>query len=277
MTPKKAKNLILENPYVLDHTVVISVDEIEKIIDSVPHILTFEELIAAAKRRFPQYGHKYWVEIDNSISFSKKRKHASQRSTGVKAPRRLAFIGMLLMIVLFFAFVPVGRTMAMRMYGYIVDIFENTLDIKPIDPPKTSSSAEEGEQVISQRIRYSNPEDFTQKTGYIPFVPNGDAFELVEIWGEYDPDLGQYVMSVYKDPQGFSIWISEEWFTGQSMGSGTDAEEYTLIPIRDGYILYSSISETDGYFGGTAAMQDSILFVGAEKGVDLNQLMNALR
>lgn len=274
MRNRRTKKMLQEYPQLLDNSVVLSPVEVEKIIASADYILSFEELIERAKTRFPQFGLEYWKEIDIAIHTKKHSKN--KELTHNRNTYRIALASIAIVIILFFTCIPVGRTMAKTAYSYIINVFENSLTIVPENPGEKESDLipqNEG----TPRTTYSSINQFTEETGYIPLALREDWIVLDEIWGEYIPEFGQIVVITYSDSFGKKLTVSQTWFNSIQAYVETDGNEFKAIKLSNDCILYSSISPITGGWDGTMVLDNSIISFGAEKGIDYNKLIAALK
>lgn len=273
MRIRRTKKILQKHPQLLDNSIVLSSFQVEQIIESADYVLSFEELIKSAKIRFPQFGLECWKEIDVAIQRHKKIDKGHEQ---IRITYRIAIASIAIMIILFFTCIPVGRTMAKAAYSYIINVFENSLTIVPED------SGEKESELISQnegtpRTTYSSIKQFAEETGYIPLVLREDWIVLDEIWGEYIPEFGQIVVITYSDSFGKKLTVSQTWFNSIQAYVETDGNEFKAIKLSNDCILYSSISPITGGWDGTMVLDNSIISFGAEKGIDYNKLIAALK
>ena len=126
LTDRKLKAYIREHPYLLDDSFIMSTSEAQAIIDAAEHVLSFEEMIESAKKRFPQYSAEQWIEFDRSIA---KRKGSLLHKQACEKHRqqygrhyKVAIASFIAGVIVFFTLIPAGRALAQEIYHYIIQV-----------------------------------------------------------------------------------------------------------------------------------------------------------
>jgi len=104
-----------------------------------------------------------------------------------------------------------------------------------------------------------------------------DWLELKTIYSITDEDIGVMLMTEYQTSDALAVNMIQEW--GSEVNSSTHVKGATFQKaiIMDGKELYHVIDPIDGTFSGTAVLDDSLLDIGAEKGVDVEALIDLLK
>lgn len=273
MRNRRIKKTLQEHPQLLDNSIVLSSSEVEKIIASSEYILSFEELIARAKMCFPQFGSGCWKEIDIAIQTQKKTAESARKQFRLNYRKALASIA--LIIILFFTCIPAGRTLAQAVYNYIVNVFDSSMTIEPEDSQHEATELSP-QSTTSPKITYSSIEQFSEQTGYAPVQFNVDWLRIDKIWGEYTSGYGQFVSTTYVDKNGNIVCVDQEWFQGNGYSVETEADEFNTLILDNGYTLYTSISPIDSTWDGIMVLDDSILTIAAEAGINYDKLVDEL-
>lgn len=280
MTNRKLTSYLREHPYLLDDSFVMTTSAAQAVIDAAEHVLSFEEMIAGAKSRFPQYTAQQWAEFDRSIALGKKPRPQSKKRQRRRGQYRRhywsAIAGLIVAIVIFLTLIPTGRSLAKAAFDYIFSVIGNQAEITQ-QSFNTAGDPGSNSQTSFDRAELSNMEEFESKTGLTPFLLNADWLKIVRIEDDYDADFGYTLWTYYQDREGNSIRLSQEWFTGQKMYVQTSDDAFKSVKIRNNFVLYYGVDPEDGQFGGVVMLGDSFLFIGADREISLEDVFDALR
>lgn len=105
MTNRKLKAYLREHPELLDDYFVLSAGEAQAMLQAEGQVMTFEALIARAKRDNPQYSATQWADYDRCIARAKKRVAIKQKQERhIVLPHRtfrVALAGALVLLLVF--------------------------------------------------------------------------------------------------------------------------------------------------------------------------------
>ncbi len=210
--------------------------------------------------------------------------------------RRLALGSLILALALaFFTLVPAGRAIAEGIFEYVISVFDKQLEIEQAD-----------EKALYEERGYDVPEELTPEQiaeyGYdadgnlimekepvyydsvseFEAVYRLDAFELVsdaltckEVI-EYNHIMtGKTLRSHYLTVDDLHVNVIEKWYKGdgQSVSFRGEIKERTVL---DGRTMQYAIDTENGSFDGFVLLDNSILVIYADAGVDLDLIWSLL-
>lgn len=214
----------------------------------------------------------------------------------IKKRRRTALASVILALVLaFFTLVPAGRAIAEGIFNYVVTIIENQLHIEQAD-----------EKALYEQRGYDEPDAITQEQiaeyGYdkdgnlimekepiyydsvaaFDTANNLDAFKLssdqlktVEVIENNNIVTGKSLRTNYLANDGLSVTTIEKWYKGDGQTTAFRGE-IKQKTVLDGKTMQYAIDTETGSFDGYVLLDDSILAIYADKGVDLDLIWNLL-
>lgn len=210
--------------------------------------------------------------------------------------RRLAISSIILVLILgFFTLVPAGRAIAEGIFNYVIAVFDKRLEIDQAD-----------EKALYEQRGYDEPEALTQEQiaeyGYdedgnlimekepvnydsvaaFEFASGLDAFELVssqltcvEVVENNNIFTGKSLRTSYRTADDLSINVIEKWYKGdgQSVSFSGEIKQKTVL---DGRTMQYAIDTQSGVFDGVVLLDNSILVIYADAGVDVDLIWDLL-
>ena len=210
--------------------------------------------------------------------------------------RRLAISSIILVLILgFFTLVPAGRAIAEGIFNYVIAVFDKRLEIDQAD-----------EKALYEQRGYDEPEALTQEQiaeyGYdkdgnlimekepvnydsvaaFESASGLDAFELVssqltcvEVVENNNIFTGKSLRTSYRTADDLSINVIEKWYKGdgQSVSFSGEIKQKTVL---DGRTMQYAIDTQSGVFDGVVLLDNSILVIYADAGVDTDLIWELL-
>ena len=226
---------------------------------------------------------------DTIQSLKKQLSHQSSATFfRVPAIRRIGIIAIaLILIVVFFAATPIGRSIAENVYRHFAAFIDKgTLVIHPSDrepeivvinneddvlpvPEGEADYVEQDESDDTADYVYLNSfDEFTEAMGKTPFVLPLPVTELFYVYDDFLDYLDLY--AAYEVPNGkivtFQIWCEEDLFATTSTGF----KAYD----PDGTLFYSI--EEDGSIACVKILEDSVLTVSSQSTYSLEDVIGLL-
>ena len=210
---------------------------------------------------------------------------------------RLALGSLILALALaFFTLVPAGRAIAERIFNYVITVFDKQLEIDQaeekalyeerggFDVPEVipdEKLAEYGYDEDGNLIMEQEPVYYDSVAAF-EAVYNLDAFELVsdqlncvEVIENNNIMHGKSLRSNYLTKDHLNVHLLEMWYEGD----GTTINfrgEIQKKTILDGRTMEYAIDPADGTFDGFVLLENSILWIYADQGVDLDLIWSLL-
>ncbi len=208
--------------------------------------------------------------------------------------RRLAFAALVLAIaVAFFTLVPAGRAIASGIFDYVIGLSGGQLKIWQAEQKRfyeehgyvtagsspaelqAAAGADAEEELESDPVYYESIAAFEETYALNAFSLESDRLELVEVYETNFPYTGKELRSTYRTAEGKALVVQQEWFGGTSQSYGTNSS-FQQRQVLDGRTMYYAIDKVDGVFDGIVLLDDSILWIAAEAGVDLDLVWQLL-
>lgn len=283
MTERKFKRILNSKPYLMDGLFVRSRYDAQQM--ALASMLTIEQVLQPIRRNL-DISESSWARID--LAFKSEQCRSNYRATikewfdelgrGIKAHRRIiAVAAAVVLVIAFFTLIPRGRTLAKGAFDYFANVIENHIKIEPtsqapvypgyiaddnIDPDETVN--EYGEIIIE----YDDFESFTDELGLNPIRLTSADFTRTGITLTKYAATGLSLTSLYTSSSG-DIVITQEWLLDGSMSFHSNSDSWESIKILDGIEMLYAIDKVDGVFDGIAILKDSVLWVSAQKSVDI--------
>ena len=286
---RKQKKILLDHPYFDCHSdAIISRKEAERIYNS--GFPTFKEMIDGAKERFDMPTNA-WHHFDEAISSRATNHRGEIEINFFTAHKRLAVALMIILIVVsFFTLVPFGRALAADFFNLIMRVIDGRIEIASEYPDYEKYEYVNliAEQYIQDNkddsdyleentpIFYPDIEAFISKTGFTPITITADWLECQTIQSYEDEEQGLTLTVQYMTSEDLLIVVTQRWDTKQNMSTQVDHTSYRSAKIHGNIDLLYAIDPIDSSFNGTAILDDSLLIIGAEKGVDTKELLKIL-
>lgn len=284
------KKILLDHPYFdCNPDFVLSRDEADRIFSS--GFPSFEEMIEGAKKRF-DLPLEAWSDYDKAIAARSAKSQREIRYSFFAGHRKLAIaLVVILLVISFFTLIPFGRALAYDFFNMIMRVIEGRIEISSENPDydkyeyvnltaeQYNKDNEGGSDLPDENIPvfYPDIEDFVSKTGYIPVTISADWLKCQMIQSYYSEVQGLTLTIQYSTSEGLLVVVSQRWDTGQDIVFKVEGAVYNKATILKSTEFIYVIDPADGSFNGTAVLSDSLLFIGAEKGVDIEKLLTRLK
>ena len=234
-------------------------------------------------------------EADQSaVGGWRARLHDAARS--LRRHRRIAISSLILALALaFFTLVPAGRAIAEGIFDYVVTIFENQLHIEQADEkalyeqrgydePEAVTQAQiaeygydkDGNLIMEKEpIYYDSVAAFDSANSISAFQLISDQLTTVEVIENNNIITGKSLRTNYRTNDDLSVNVIEKWYKGdgQTVSFNGEIKQKTVL---DGRTMQYAIDAESGSFDGVVLLDDSILVIYADKGVDLDLIWKLL-
>jgi hypothetical protein len=124
-------------------------------------------------------------------------------------------------------------------------------------------------------ITYNSVEEFSAENGLWPVVLNGD-FAQLETVEFYPSKFAGDLVSLQYAVEGGKVWLLQRWGYIDGMVATMEDTTYFETTILGGYTLHGSVDAIDGVTSGIAVVDESVLMLSAEKGVDYTAVLDSL-
>jgi hypothetical protein len=207
---------------------------------------------------------------------------------------RLALGGLIIALALaFFTLVPAGRAIAERIFNYVITVFDKQLEIdqaeekalyeqRGYDVPdvmtgdQLESFDENGNLVQTEEpIHYSSVADFEAVYQLDAFELNSDQLRCVDVIEENHFFTGKSLRTNYLTADDLKVNVIELWYQGDgsSITFRGEIKEKTVLGDRT---MQYAIDPADGTFDGVVLLENSVLRIYADKGVNLDLIWSLL-
>jgi len=293
---RKIRKIFLDHPYFEYKTDVMSRKEAERIFNS--GFPTFEEMIEGAKKRF-NLPLETWAGFDDVIALrASKKTHRNvfrQSNTTfngfISRHKRLAIVCMaIILLISFFTLVPFGRALVADFFNMLIRVFDGRIEITNQNPDYDSFEyvnliAEQydqnnpggSESGDNEPVYYPDIEHFVEKTGLEPVTIGTDWLKCQTIESIDDADLGMVLTVHYVTKDGLAVVETQSWGKGEDVSFRVKDAIYSKTSILGNKEFIYTTDLVDGSFMGTALLDNSLLTIGAEKGVDTDLLIKAIK
>lgn len=247
---------------------------------------TFGEMIQSAKMRFGLSADE-WAPFDEVIASRTVPPRHEKDANFFTAHKRLSVAMMIVILVLaFFSLVPFGRALAADFFNMIMRIVDGRIEISSENPDYdkyeyfnlVAEQFNEGDtEYIEENapVFYPSIDEFVRETGYAPVTMNAEWLRCQKIQSYSDDMQGLTLTIQYATSEGALVVATQRWGDADIVFEVEDARYEKALILGDTE-LYYAIDPSDGSFNGTAVLSDSLLFVGAEKKVDMEKLLETL-
>ena len=222
------------------------------------------------------------------------RLHDAARS--LRRHRRIAISSMILALILaFFTLVPAGRAIAEGIFNYVITVFGSQLQIEQVDEkalyeqrgydvPEVLTQEQiaeygydaDGNLIMEKEpIYFDSVAAFESATGLDAVEFASDQLTCAEVM-EYNHIMtGKSLRTSYRTLDNLAVNLVEKWFEGdgQSVSFRGEIKQRTVL---DGRMMEYAIDSKNGSFDGVVLLDDSILTVYADAGVDLDLIWDLL-
>ena len=205
--------------------------------------------------------------------------------------KRLALICIVIILVLsFFTLIPFGRALAANFFNMVIRLFEGRIEITNQIPDYdkyeyVNVTAEEYDQYNNDNSNaeeneprfYADMNSFVAETELTPLTFKADWLTCKKIFSVYDDELGITLSVEYATTDGHYVLVSQRWGQGKDVVFKIEGATYNKTIILGNKEFNYAIDPADGSFVGTALLDNSLIIVGAEKGVDTEKLIDLLK
>lgn len=210
--------------------------------------------------------------------------------------RRLAIGSLILVLALaFFTLVPAGRAIAEGIFDYVISVFDKQLEIdqaeekalyeqRGYDVPEVLTQEqiaeygydEDGNLIMEKEpVYYDSVAAFESVYSLDAFEFDSDALTCVEVIENNNLMQGKSLRSSYRTADGKTVSVFEQWYEGdgQTIGTRGEIKEQTVL---DGRTMQYAIDTANGSFDGVVLLENSVLMIYADAGVDLDLIWTLL-
>lgn len=210
--------------------------------------------------------------------------------------RRLALGSLILVLALaFFTLVPAGRAIAERIFNYVITVFDKQIEIEQSDekalyeergydvpevltPEEMAEYGfdEDGNLIMEKEpVYYDSVAAFESVYGLDAFELNSDQLTCMEVI-EYNHIItGKTLRTHYLTADNLKVNVIEQWYKGdgQSVFFRGEVKQKTVL---DGRTMQYAIDTANGSFDGFVLLENSVLVIYADAGVDLDLIWDLL-
>lgn len=278
------KRILLDHPYFeCNPDVVLSHKEADELFNA--GFPSFTEMIDGAKKRF-DVPLNAWDKFDEVIQPKDNKFHRSFFA----GHKRLAIVSMVILLVIsFFTLIPFGRALAADFFDMIMKIIDGRIEItsENLDYERYEFVNLVAEQYNLDNEGGSDPDDnlpvfypdikaFVSETGFEPITITADWLQCQTIQSLQNEEQGLTITIQYLTLDGFLVVVTQRWDMQQNIAFQIEDSTYHKARILGYAEIYYAIDSTDGSFAGTAVLDDSLLIIGAEEGIDIEKLLETL-
>ena len=211
--------------------------------------------------------------------------------------RRLALGSLILVLALaFFTLVPAGRAIAESIFNYVITVFDKRLEIEQTDEkalyeergydvPEAINEEQLSEygydkdgNLIAEKepVYYESVAAFESVYGMDAFELVSDQLTLSEVIEENNIFTGKKLRSNYLTADGLKVNVIEQWYKGDGQSINLRGEIMQKTVLGDKTMQYAIDSE-NGSFDGFVLLENSVLTIYADQGVDLDLIWSLLK
>lgn len=270
-----------------DNLAVMSYAEAEKML-RIQGCPTTEHILDKAKSKV-NWPDEVWEQAEAIINANKQNKgkpaarkthHGYHRSL---YRRGLALTcGFVVLLTGFILFAPAGRAFALQVRQAIIRLFDNRATVEIAEPDYVArtydpSIAEKYESALDETTNsetssesssqeFSCIEDFTKETGYVPYVVDANDYTIESITYSSSSHYGNSLIIQYRRSMGGTLISTQIWELSTDITTLSD-DGFQHYLAQRGNIIYYSIDKTDKSFYGVTVLEDSVLYIGADRSI----------
>lgn len=270
-----------------DNLAVMSYAEAEKML-RIQGCPTTEHILDKAKSK-ANWPDEVWEQAEAIINANKQNKgkpaarkthHGYHRSL---YRRGLALTcGFVVLLTGFILFAPAGRAFALQVRQAIIRLFDNRATVEIAEPDYAArtydqSIAEKYESALDETTNSETSsesssqefpciEDFIKETEYVPYVLDANDYSIESISYSSSPHYGNSLIIQYKSSMGGILVSTQIWGLPTDITTFTD-DSFAQHIAQRGNIIYYSIDKTDKSFYGVTVLEDSVLYIGADRSI----------
>ena len=270
-----------------DNLAVMSYAEAEKML-RIQGCPTTEHILDKAKSKV-NWPDEVWEQAEAIINANKQNKGkpaARKNQHGYHRPlyrRGLALTcGFVVLLTGFILFAPAGRAFALQVRQAIIRLFDNRATVEIAEPDYAArtydqSIAEKYESALDETTNSETSsesssqefpciEDFIKETEYVPYVLDANDYSIESISYSSSPHYGNSLIIQYKSSMGGILVSTQIWGLPTDITTFTD-DSFAQHIAQRGNIIYYSIDKTDKSFYGVTVLEDSVLYIGADRSI----------
>ena len=265
MLEQKFKKLIAGFPNLVDGRFVMSQSQAEQLIRDSNWCPPLEQIVKRAKKR-SDLPDSAWEPFDRLVE--KEHSTLNRRNTGVGVISKgmcrgiVAIAELVAFITFFFTVTSTGKAWAKQLYNFILTVRDGGYTISPEVPYDFPA-------VDYEEKHYSSYEEFEKDTGYKAYKFKNTLELPVEDIRAVKSNSGFSLYATFILNDGNRICIYQHWqITSEYFGSVSDCEQKWTHKLSDGNTLNCFIDSTDGFFLAVSIIDDSLITIIADDGVD---------
>lgn len=265
MLEQKFKKLIAGFPNLVDGRFVMSQSQVEQLIRDSNWCPPLEQIVKRAKKR-SDLPDSAWEPFDRLVE--KEHSTLNRRNTGVGVISKgmcrgiVAIAALVAFITFFFTVTSTGKAWAKQLYNFILTVRDGGYTISPEVPYDFPA-------VDYEEKHYSSYEEFEKDTGYKAYKFKNTLELPVEDIRAVKSNSGFSLYATFILNDGNRICIYQHWqITSEYFGSVSDCEQKWTHKLSDGNTLNCFIDSTDGFFLAVSIIDDSLITIIADDGVD---------
>lgn len=265
MLEQKFKKLIAGFPNLVDGRFVMSQSQAEQLIRDSNWCPPLEQIVKRAKKR-SDLPDSAWEPFDRLVE--KEHSTLNRRNTGVGVISKgmcrgiVAIAALVAFITFFFTVTSTGKAWAKQLYNFILTVSDGGYTISPEVPYDFPA-------VDYEEKHYSSYEEFEKDTGYKAYKFKNTLELPVEDIRAVKSNSGFSLYATFILNDGNRICIYQHWqITSEYFGSVSDCEQKWTHKLSDGNTLNCFIDSTDGFFLAVSIIDDSLITIIADDGVD---------
>lgn len=265
MLEQKFKKLIAGFPNLVDGRFVMSQSQAEQLIRDSNWCPPLEQIVKRAKKR-SDLPDSAWEPFDRLVE--KEHSTLNRRNTGVGVISKgmcrgiVAIAALVAFITFFFTVTSTGKAWAKQLYNFILTVRDGGYTISPEVPYDFPA-------VDYEEKHYSSYEEFEKDTGYKAYKFKNTLELPVEDIRAVKSNSGFSLYATFILNDGNRICIYQHWqITSEYFGFVSDCEQKWTHKLSDGNTLNCFIDSTDGFFLAVSIIDDSLITIIADDGVD---------
>ena len=225
------------------------------------------------------------------------REKLREAAQSFRKHRRLALGSLILVLALaFFTLVPAGRAIAESIFNYVITVFDKRLEIEQTDEkalyeergydvPEAINEEQlseygydkDGNLIVEKEpVYYESVAAFESVYGMDAFELVSDQLTLSEVIEENNIFTGKKLRSNYLTADGLKVNVIEQWYKGDGQSITLRGEIMQKTVLGDKTMQYAIDSE-NGSFDGFVLLENSVLTIYADQGVDLDLIWSLLK
>lgn len=265
MLEQKFKKLIARFPNLVDGRFVMSQSQAEQLIRDSNWCPPLEQIVKRAKKR-SDLPDSAWEPFDRLVE--KEHSTLNRRNTGVGVISKgmcrgiVAIAALVAFITFFFTVTSTGKAWAKQLYNFILTVRDGGYTISPEVPYDFPA-------VDYEEKHYSSYEEFEKDTGYKAYKFKNTLGLPVEDIMAVKSNSGFSLYTTFILSDGNRICIYQQWqIASEYFGSVSGCEQKWTHKLSDGNTLNCFIDSTDGFFLAVSIIDDSLITIIADDGVD---------